>query len=206
MTKGKSNDGRASHLPALVDPRFVKGLSHVLRQHILVAAVLGEVSPKELSRALGEGLSQVSYHVKVLREEGLIAQTRTEPRRGAVEHYYRATAKTLLPAKAWRGLRKGLRGAVAAGQASDLFKDLADALQAGKLRGSHDKITRTPLVLDSEGQRTVKAIAERAIKEVEREQGLAAKRMERANGNGERATGYTFAVLAFETAWQPPET
>lgn len=197
----------AAHLPVLVDPRLVRGLSHVLRQHILLATLQREISPNELSKALGEGLSQVSYHVKVLKEDcdGLIELTRTEPRRGAVEHYYRASAKTLLPASAWRRLKKGLRAVVGAGLASDLFNDLADALKAGKLQGSHDHIARTPLVLDTEGQRKVKAIAKRATKEVEVEQRATAKRMEKANGDGGKAVGYTFALLAFETAWEPAD-
>jgi DNA-binding transcriptional ArsR family regulator len=207
MPRNKSRNGATPHLPALVDPRLVKALDHVLRQHILLAAVGGEVSPKELSRALGEGLSQVSYHVNVLRDdcEGMIEKTRTEPRRGAVEHYYRATAKTMLPAKAWRRLKKGLRAVVGAGQASDLFNDLAEALKAGKLQGAHDHIARTPLVLDSEGQRNVKAIAQRATGEVESEQRAAAKRMAKADGEGGEATGYSFALLAFEAAWEPAE-
>ncbi len=191
----------------LVDPRLVKALDHVLRQHILLAAVVGEVSPNELSKMLDEGLSQVSYHVKVLRDDcdGMIKETRTEPRRGAVEHYYRASAKTLFPAKAWRRLRKGLRAVVGAGQASDLFNDLANALKAGKLQGAHDHITRTPLVLDAEGQRSVRAIAERATKEVENEQQAASKRMQKANGAGGEVAGYTFALLAFEAAWEPAD-
>src|SRR3954447_8132617 len=108
-----------SHLPALVDPRLPRALDHVLRQHILLAAVQGEVSPNELAKALDEGVSQVSYHVKVLRDAcgGMVEETRTEPRRGAFEHYYRATAKTLLPAKAWRRVKKGMRAVVGAGQA-----------------------------------------------------------------------------------------
>lgn len=207
MPGGKSSKGSsaesAAHLPVLVDPRLVKALDHVLRQHILLAAVTGEVSPSELSKALGEGLSQVSYHFRVLREDcdGMIEETRREQRRGAMEHYYRATARTLLPAKAWRGLRKGLRAVVGAGQASDLFNDLADALQAGKLQGACDRIIRTPLVLDAEGQRNVQAIAERAAREVEDEQRATAKRVEK--GNGGRLAGYTFALLAFEAAWRP---
>jgi DNA-binding transcriptional ArsR family regulator len=211
MPKGKSSNGRAgksgAHLPALVDPRLVKALDHVLRQHILLAAVQGEVSPNELSKLLDEGLSQVSYHVKVLREdcEGMIEETRTEPRRGAIEHYYRASAKTLLPAKAWRRLRKGLRAVVGAGLASDLFNDLAEALKAGKLQGAHDHITRTPLVLDTEGQRSVRVIAERATREVENEQRAAAKRLARANGDGGKVAGYTFGLLAFEAAWEPAD-
>ncbi len=208
MPRGKPRTGSTpkggEHLPVLVDPRLVKALDHVVRRHILLAAVLGEVSPKELSETLDEGLSQVSYHVKVLRDEcGIIEETRTEPRRGAVEHYYRASARTLLPAKAWRGLKKGLRAAVGAGQANDLFNDLAAALKAGKLQGAHDRISRTPLVLDAEGQRNVKAIAERATREVENEQQATAKRMRKANGDGGEVVGYTFALLAFEAAWQP---
>jgi DNA-binding transcriptional ArsR family regulator len=208
MARGTGlNEPAAGHLPVLVDPRLVRGLSHVLRQHILLATLQREISPNELSKALGKGLSQVSYHVKVLRKDcdGLIEQTRTEPRRGAVEHFYRASAKTLLPASAWRRLKKGLRAVVGAGLASDLFNDLADALKAGKLQGAHDHIARTPLVLDAEGQRKVKAIAERSTAEVESEQRAAAKRMERANGDGGKAVGYIFALLAFEAAWEPAD-
>jgi predicted transcriptional regulator len=198
--------GSGTHLPALVDPRFVKALDYVLRQHILLAAVQREVSPTELSKALNEGLSQVAYHVKVLRDDcGMIEETRTEQRRGAVEHYYRASAKTLLPAKAWRRLKKGLRAVVGAGQASDLFNDLTEALKAGKLQGAHDHIIRTPLVLDTEGQRNVKAIAERATKEVEDEQSAAAKRRQKGKGDRGKAIGYTFALLAFEAAWEPAD-
>lgn len=211
MPKGKpSIEDRSKggeHLPPLVDLRYVKALDHTLRQHILLAAIQGEVSPKELAEALNEGLSQISYHVKVLRNDcdGMIELTRTEPRRGAVEHYYRASAQSLFPAKTWRKLRKGLRAVVGAGQASDLFNDLVAALQAGKLQGTHDHITRAPLVLDPEGKRNVTAIAQRATKEVESEQQAAAKRMRKANGDGGEAVGYTFALLAFEAAWKPAD-
>jgi hypothetical protein len=210
MPRGKSSNGDArgsgANLPVLVDRRLVKALDHVLRQHILLAAIQGPVSPSELSKLFNEGLSQVSYHMKVLHEDcdEMIELKGTKPRRGAVEHYYRTSAKTLLPAKAWRHVKKGMRAVVGAGQASDLFNDLAEALKAGKLQGAHDHITRTPLVLDAEGGRKVKAIAERATKEVENEQQASAKRMEKANGNG-KATGYTFAMLAFEAAWEPAD-
>jgi DNA-binding transcriptional ArsR family regulator len=204
MSKAESDDGGEPHLPVLVDPRLGKALSHVLRQHILLALVQGEASPKELSKVLNKGLSQVSYHVKVLRDdcEGMIEGTRKETRRGALEHYYRATGKSLMPAKMWRRLRKGLRAVVGAGHASDLFNDLAGALEAGKLQGAHDHIIRTPLTLDKEGQRKVKAIAERATQEVEDEQQAAAKRVKKTS-NRDKVTGYTFALLAFEAAWDP---
>jgi DNA-binding transcriptional ArsR family regulator len=209
MPRRRSRNGNTARngpqLPVLVDPRLVKALDHVLRQHILLATVAGEVSPNELSKALDQGLSQVSYHVKVLRDDcdGIIEEIRTEPRRGAVEHYYRATEKSLFPAKTWRRLKKGLRTVVGAGQASDLFNDLADAVKAGKLQGAQDHLIRTPLVLDAKGRQNVKAIAERATREVEDEQRATAKRLKKASGDG--VTGYTFALLAFEAAWEPAD-
>lgn len=211
MPRGKSSNGsgagKRAHLPVLVDPRFVKALDHVVRQHILLAAVQAEVSPNSLSKTLDEGLSQISYHVKVLRDDcdGMIEATRKEPRRGAIEHFYRATDKTLIPAKAWRHLKKGMRAVIGAGQASDLFNDLAEALKAGKLQGAHDHIVRTPLVLDAKGERNLEAIAQRATREVEDEQRAAGKRMEKANGDRGKRTGYTFALLAFEAAWEPAD-
>lgn len=208
MSRKKSDDQPAKsgeHLPVLVDRRLLKALDHVLRQHILLAAVQEKVSPNQLSKLLGEGLSQVSYHVKVLYEDcdEVIELVGTEPRRGAVEHFYRASAKTLLPANAWRQVKSALRAVIGAGLASDLFNDLGEALNAGKLKGASDHIARTPLVLDTEGRRKVKAIAERATKEVEAEQQAAARRM--ANGDGDKAIAYTFGMLAFEAAWDPAD-
>lgn len=69
---------------------MVKALSHELRVEILTILNERVASPNELAKELGEGLSQVSYHVKVLRDYGTITLVKTVPRRGAVEHYYRA--------------------------------------------------------------------------------------------------------------------
>ena len=76
-----------------VDQRLVKALAHPLRVEILIILNERMASPNELSKELEEGLSQVSYHVKVLKDFECIEMVKTEPRRGAVEHYYRATAQ-----------------------------------------------------------------------------------------------------------------
>lgn len=85
--------------------------------------------------------------------------------------------------------------------ADDLLEDLAGALEAGKLQGSHDHVARVPLVLDTEGKRNVNGIAQRARRDAEREQQRAARRMAGRNGDGGDGVGYAFGVFAFETAW-----
>src|ERR1044072_255427 len=85
----KTNTKSKTKIREIVDQQLVKSLAHPLRAQIL--AILNErvASPNELSKELGEGLSQVSYHVKVLRDYECIELVKTEPRRGAVDHYYR---------------------------------------------------------------------------------------------------------------------
>lgn len=53
----------------------------------------GEASPKEIAGHLGEKLGNVSYHVRILARLGLIELVRETPRRGAVEHHYRAVPR-----------------------------------------------------------------------------------------------------------------
>jgi DNA-binding transcriptional ArsR family regulator len=66
---------------------------HPLRLQILEAFDSSKkpLSPKELCRKVGAPLSNVSYHVKQLREAQIVELVKTEPRRGAVEHFYRLT-------------------------------------------------------------------------------------------------------------------
>jgi DNA-binding transcriptional ArsR family regulator len=67
-----------------------EALTHEARREILVAlSERDDASANELAQLLQEGLSQISYHVKFLADKDIIQLTRTLPRSGAVEHYYR---------------------------------------------------------------------------------------------------------------------
>jgi len=70
-----------------------KTLAHPLRVEIIEAcAGQGTArSPSELAKRLAEPIANVSYHVRSLVDTGALTMSRTEPRRGAIEHYYRLT-------------------------------------------------------------------------------------------------------------------
>lgn len=74
------------------DPRVHKALAHPLRARLFAAFRRGEASPSELAGDFGEPLGNVAYHVRMLETLGCIELVRTTPRRGALEHYYRAIA------------------------------------------------------------------------------------------------------------------
>lgn len=77
------------------------GFGHPIRVRC-IALLADEHSPSELyelqqrysekGRFLGgPTLGTVSYHMRMLRDYGLVYETKTEPRRGALEHFYRRT-------------------------------------------------------------------------------------------------------------------
>src|SRR3954470_15712827 len=92
-----------------VEARIAKALAHPLRARILHR--LGErvASPGELAAELGASLGVVSYHVRMLRDYGCVELVGTEPRRGALMHCYRASARPQPSAERWRALPSGLR-------------------------------------------------------------------------------------------------
>jgi hypothetical protein len=66
----------------------LQGFGHPVRLRC-IALLEAEHSPSELADLLaGPTLGTVSYHVRMLRTYGLVFEVRTEPRRGALEHYY----------------------------------------------------------------------------------------------------------------------
>ena len=73
------------------DHDLLVALRHPLRRRILREMADGEaISPRQLSDALGQPLSNVSYHVRVLAERAVINLVRTTPTRGSVQHFYRS--------------------------------------------------------------------------------------------------------------------
>jgi DNA-binding transcriptional ArsR family regulator len=141
-----------SKTKAGVDQRLVKALAHPLRVEILTILNERMASPNELSKELEEGLSQVSYHVKVLKDFECIEMVKTEPRRGAVEHYYRATERAFLTDRDWQNLPDSVKPGVSASVVELFMGEVAAALQHGTFDVREDRhLSWTPGVVDEQG-------------------------------------------------------
>lgn len=74
--------------------KLVVALKHELRRKILRRMSDGrKVSPCELAEELGEKLSNVAYHVRVLAESGALKPVGSKQVRGARKHFYRWSLK-----------------------------------------------------------------------------------------------------------------
>src|SRR6201999_4569147 len=147
-TQTQSGSDRTRPPGETSEARIAKALAHPLRARILQR--LGErvASPGDLAVELGAPLGVVSYHVRMLRDYDCVELVRTEPRRGALQHFYRATARPNLDDDQWRTLPSGLRGELAGETIGELVSDLAAAADAGALEDPEVTVSRTPLELD----------------------------------------------------------
>lgn len=150
-----------------VDQRLMKALSHPLRVQILTLVNEREWSPNEMSKELEEGLSQVSYHVKVLRDFEMIEMVRTEPRRGAVEHYYRAVERMIVPEGMTAELPKSARLEFLGKIIRDAEQDIHAALAAATFYQRGDfHADWVPMDLDEEGCKRLHARADKFLEDI----------------------------------------
>jgi len=86
---------------ASLEHSVAKAFAHPLRVRIL--GILNEkvASPNLLSQELDQSLNLVAYHVRVLEKYRCIELVDTKQRRGATEHFYRATSSQLLSDSEW---------------------------------------------------------------------------------------------------------
>src|SRR3954462_1604061 len=160
-----SGNGRTRPPGETSEARIAKALAHPLRARILQR--LGErvASPGDLAVELGAPLGVVSYHVRMLRDYDCVELVRTEPRRGALQHFYRATARPQLDEDQWRTLPSGLRRELAGETIQEVVDDLAEAADAGMLDDPEVTVTRPPLELDERGWRKLNRLLSRTLEQ-----------------------------------------
>ncbi len=135
-----------------IDHALIKALAHPLRVRIL--RILGDrvASPIEISKVLDEPLGNVSYHVKVLKNAEAVEEVRNEPRRGAVEHFYKATPRSSFRAEDWEGIPPSFRQSLAGASFASLIPRVVGALKAKTFEDRDDSsISWQPLSLDERG-------------------------------------------------------
>ena len=177
-----------------VDERLAKALSHPLRPRILEQLTeRGSASPSELADALGQPLGNVSYHVRILRELECVELVRTEPRRGALEHFYRATAHPWLDDEQWAGLPTGFRAKTLGHALSVIFDEAHRAIWEGGFDDPETHVSRVELVLDAESRSEITDLLARTRGAAQR---ISRESAERQAGRGPEAPPPSVTALA----------
>jgi DNA-binding transcriptional ArsR family regulator len=142
-----------------LDERLAKAFSHRLRLRILQHLTEhGVASPSELADALAEPLGNVSYHVRILHALDCLELVRTEPRRGALEHFYRATVSPWLSEDQWAQLPATFRRQTLARTLSAILEAASTAGREGGFDGPEAHVSRVALTLDQRGRSEITAL------------------------------------------------
>ncbi len=139
----------------ITDPQVAKALAHPLRTRILVALEGRTASPSELAAELDAPLGVLSYHVRRLTALGFVKLVRRVPRRGAVEHYYTATARPRITDEAWSAVPAVVKQATISAALDQVGGYVSAAAASGGFDAAEAHLTRSPVTVDAEGWRAL---------------------------------------------------
>jgi DNA-binding transcriptional ArsR family regulator len=188
------SDARMSASHSL-DKSLIKALSHPLRWEMLeLLTERGDSSPVELARLLDQPLATISHHMRVLRDLQCVELTRTEQRRGAIEHYYRPLAPAFFDDEQWASIPVAFRRAIA----GQIFRRIVDEAAAAGEAGAFDlptaHIDRMLVELDELGRHELSDLLTEALR---RTQEIQERSDARAADDGDARLSVV-AVLHFE--------
>ncbi len=184
--------------PEGITQQLAKALAHPLRVRILASLHRGISSPNQLAQELGEPLGNVSYHVKTLLEYDCVELVKTEPRRGAVEHFYRATERAFFSDSDWEQIPASARKSISGAVIEMIGKDATGALRTGTIDARADShVSRTPLVVDGQGWGDLASLLEDTLNRAIEIQEESATRL---SENPAEAIATKLAILHFESA------
>ncbi len=181
----------------IVDQKVIKALAHPVRAQAL--AILNErvASPNEIAQELDQGVGHISYHINVLKDCECIELVETVPRRGAVEHFYRATTRAFLGDEDWRRLPPSVRPTLSATLMQDLVDDAAASLSAGTFDARDDRhFSWAPMIVDEQGWAEVVEVYRSALGRVLEIQAASADRLTRKEESG---IPISVAAMVYET-------
>ena len=170
---------------------------HPVRSYALFSYAEGETSPSAIADVFGVPLNVVSYHTQVLLRAGAIELVRTERRRGAQEHFYRAVLGAEIGDTAWTDLPPKLRRSLARAVIDAAMRESVDSLASGGMDDAATHLSRVFLVLDEDARSELAALLHETFTRAQ-----AIDQASRARAS-ESAVPHELVVMSFQRASRP---
>jgi DNA-binding transcriptional ArsR family regulator len=117
-----------AELRTLDDLKQVRAIADPLRMRIL-DALCEERTTKQVAELLHEKPTRLYHHVDALERAGLVQLTRTRPKRGTIEKYYRSVARVI-------------QARVSTGRGSEASREAIDGLMAAAFETTSAEVSR----------------------------------------------------------------
>jgi hypothetical protein len=175
----------------------IKAMNHPVRAAVLGILAERTSSPAEMARELDEDLSNVSYHTKQLVELECAELVSTRPVRGALEHFYRATERSVMDKEGWdEKLDPVLAESLLQEVMQKILDNFVTAARARTIGADAEfHLTRTPLLVDQQGLEEALEAHERARLEL---LDIATRSAERMVDSGEEGINVSSSQACFK--------
>lgn len=147
-----------------IDYKMARAYGHPIRARALVMLAQRMASPKEIAEHLDESIGKVSYHVRELRDDGLIELVETDGSRGGVQHFYKATLLPYLDVAGMEAQTEAERMSSAQAVLGMMVGDIATAIGEGSMNERPERIlSRFPARVDEQGWQELFELYDKAI-------------------------------------------
>jgi DNA-binding transcriptional ArsR family regulator len=168
------------------DPRLIKALAHPLRVRILsILETRDMASPNEMADELGVSLGVMSYHVRRLHALGFLELVKRTPRRGAIEHHYRAKARPHVTDEGWAETPSIVKRAMVGASLQQITGFINTAAAQGGFDRGDAHLSRTVVALDEAGWKELAGELARLMERVDQLQDEALERVKASDASGE---------------------
>jgi hypothetical protein len=149
-----------------------------------------------MATELDAPLGVVSYHMRQLEKLKLLRLVRREPRRGAIEHFFTASARPRMTERGWQSLPGAIQDASLAAAIKEMGHEVSAAAAAGGFDRAEAHLTRTPLIVDTRGLEALSREVERLLERVQKIEAASKARLARGErGEEQRAA---LVLMLFE--------
>jgi DNA-binding transcriptional ArsR family regulator len=186
------------------DPRLVKALAHPLRVRILGVLQDRVASPSDLAEELKAPLGNVSYHVRILAQLGLLKLVKKRPRRGAIEHYYEARSRVRVSDRAWGQVPNVVKEAMVNATLDQVSTYVEQSAESGGFERADAHLTRQPLRLDEKGWSELSALVLKTLESANEIEATSRERLKEANHEGEFEAGLVMMLFEAVAGGVPP--
>jgi DNA-binding transcriptional ArsR family regulator len=187
------------------DPRLIKALAHPLRVRILSILETRELaSPNEMAEELGVSLGVMSYHVRRLHALGFLELVKRTPRRGAIEHHYRAKARPQVTDEGWAETPSIVKRAMVGASLQQISSYVNAAAGQGGFDRADAHLTRNVIELDEQGRTELAQAMTSWLATLDEIEAESAARIE-AVGDGADTKATGVVLMAFEAEGVPTD-
>lgn len=157
------------------------------------------LSAAQLAEDSGLPPDKVRKYLRIMKEKGLIESVRTEPHRGAVEHFYSPSGQMLIDPQELQDLtpadRRRIRGYILKRGMAEAIAALVTKPGPRSLERVDNPLVRFPMLVDERGWAELVEIHMESLKKIDEAKERIEARLEEGDGERFRATSL---ILFFE--------